>query len=220
MHKKTIRVWLLERKQPDGSDLLEPLLRQWLVQVGCTHWMVGVHSPEIDLRQPYRMAPPEVLVVTAEDLAACLWFDEVEKRETSLVVAGRPTDHLLQLAQQHPLQWIPQHPTAETLGLAVVNAWTAWQRQQGYQNQLEQVQKRLEDRIVIERAKEIMAHKFGIPESQAYRRLRLQSRRQRRQIRDVAQAIIDMQDLLLPDGGGLEDISSTTPDGKPEQPVL
>jgi hypothetical protein len=66
------------------------------------------------------------------------------------------------------------------------------------------LQRRLSDRIVIERAKGILVQRLKISEEEAYKRLRVLSRRQRRQIRDIAQSLLDTQFLFLPgsDGNG------------------
>src|SRR5262249_61357673 len=64
------------------------------------------------------------------------------------------------------------------------------------------LQQRLEDRIVIERAKGILVQRLGVSEEDAYKRLRVLSRRQRRQIRDIAQSFLDTQSLLMPDENG------------------
>jgi AmiR/NasT family two-component response regulator len=63
---------------------------------------------------------------------------------------------------------------------------------------LDEVQQRLSDRIVIERAKGVLLQRLGISEEEAYKRLRVLSRRQRRPIRDIAQSLLDTQDLLVP----------------------
>jgi hypothetical protein len=55
---------------------------------------------------------------------------------------------------------------------------------------------------VIERAKGILVQQLGVSEEEAYKRLRVSSRRQRRQIRDIAQSLIDTQALLLPEQNG------------------
>ena len=55
---------------------------------------------------------------------------------------------------------------------------------------------------MIERAKGILVQRLGISEEEAYKRLRVSSRRQRRQIRDIAQSLIDTQALLLPEQNG------------------
>jgi response regulator NasT len=97
---------------------------------------------------------------------------------------------------------VPAGAGPECLGLAVLSARAAQARQRGWQSQLEQLQQRLNDRIVIERAKGVLVQRLGIPEEEAYKRLRVLSRRQRRQIRDIAQSLLDAQALLTPESNG------------------
>jgi AmiR/NasT family two-component response regulator len=63
----------------------------------------------------------------------------------------------------------------------------------------------LEIRKVVERAKGIMQHKLGITEEEAYLKLRNESRRLRRPMRDLAEAVIlsdelEKQRTVMPGG--------------------
>ena len=67
-----------------------------------------------------------------------------------------------------------------TIG-AVEAALSGLRRQRHWKAQVEQLQQRLQDRIVIERAKGVLVQRLGITEEEAYKRLRVLSRRQRQQ---------------------------------------
>jgi AmiR/NasT family two-component response regulator len=86
--------------------------------------------------------------------------------------------------------------------MALLTARTAQLRQAHWHAQVARLQQRLADRIVIERAKAILVQRLGLTEEEAYKRLRVLSRRQRRQIRDIAQSLLDTQSLLLPESNG------------------
>ena len=58
-----------------------------------------------------------------------------------------------------------------------------------------EMKRELETRKVVERAKGLLQHKYGITEEDAYFRLRNQSRRLRRPMRELAEAIILSEDL-------------------------
>jgi len=58
-----------------------------------------------------------------------------------------------------------------------------------------EMKRELETRKIVERAKGILQQKYGISEEDAYFRLRNQSRRLRRPMRDLAEAIILSEDL-------------------------
>jgi len=61
--------------------------------------------------------------------------------------------------------------------------------------QTAEMKRELETRKIVERAKGLLQQKFGISEEDAYFRLRNQSRRLRRPMRDLAEAIILSEDL-------------------------
>ncbi|MDE3160431.1 MAG: ANTAR domain-containing protein, partial [Acidobacteriota bacterium] len=58
-----------------------------------------------------------------------------------------------------------------------------------------EMKRTLEARKLIERAKGILQQKYGLTEEEAYLRLRNESRRLRRPMRDLAEAVILAEDL-------------------------
>lgn len=77
----------------------------------------------------------------------------------------------------------------EQMGVAITRARLAEENQR-LQAAADEIRRRLEDRTLIERAKGILQEKFQLSEAQAYLRLRNESRRLRRPMRDLAQAIL------------------------------
>jgi uroporphyrinogen-III synthase len=57
------------------------------------------------------------------------------------------------------------------------------------------VRQQLEERKVVERAKGVLQQRFGLSEEEAYQRLRDESRRLRRSIRDVSEAVLLVESL-------------------------
>jgi uroporphyrinogen-III synthase len=57
------------------------------------------------------------------------------------------------------------------------------------------MKRQLETRKLVERAKGILQHRQGLTEEEAYLRLRNESRRLRRPMRELAEAIILAEDL-------------------------
>ena len=60
------------------------------------------------------------------------------------------------------------------------------------------IKRQLEDRKIIERAKGILQKKYSTTEEDAYFRLRNQSRRLRRSMRELAEAVILAEDIQSP----------------------
>jgi uroporphyrinogen-III synthase len=63
------------------------------------------------------------------------------------------------------------------------------------QEETQELKRQLETRKLVERAKGILQYKFNLTEEEAYLRLRNESRRLRRPMRDLAEAIILTEDL-------------------------
>lgn len=59
----------------------------------------------------------------------------------------------------------------------------------------QEMKRQLETRKLVERAKGVLQHRYGLSEEEAYLRLRNESRRLRRPMKDLAEAIILAEDL-------------------------
>jgi signal transduction protein with GAF and PtsI domain len=62
----------------------------------------------------------------------------------------------------------------------------------------QEIKKRLEERRVLERAKGVLQERFKLTEEQAYVRLRNESRRSRRPIRELAEAVLMVEGMAPP----------------------
>jgi hypothetical protein len=202
-----MRVWLLQGKQGEDPGGLEPLLRQWAARPENSHWLVSVRPASADLTPDMQPPQTEVIVVAEAVCPPGAWAEELLGRGVALVVAtsAPQADRFRALAETYPVHLVSAQPSAECLGLVVLGAQASLRRQLYWKNQVQNLQQRLSDRIVIERAKGILVQRLGITEEEAYKRLRVLSRRQRRQIRDIAQSLLDTQSLLLPDANGFVD---------------
>jgi len=200
-----MRVWLLEGNPAENCYLLESRLRQWLDHSGQRDWTITVMAPETDLLAAGAANWPDVIVFPA-GCAVPEGLEAILQQGAALVVANsaRCEAHL-SLGNQYPVHLFPDDPDSACLGLVVVNARDGLRRLSHWQAQVKQLQHRLNDRIVIERAKGVLIHRLGVSEEEAYKRLRLLSRRQRRQIREVAQGLLDAQQLLQPASGEVEE---------------
>ena len=80
------------------------------------------------------------------------------------------------------------------MGGAIARAVLADENQRLMLEALE-MKRRLEERKLVERAKGILQYKHKLTEEEAYLRLRNESRRLRRPMKDLAEAIILTEDL-------------------------
>lgn len=158
-----------------------------------------------DMPALVRIHHPDVLLAADPSCLTGSWLTGVLEQGVGVIAATsleRATE-LLPLAEQHAVQMIALPANTEVLGLAFLNILAALRRQRAWQGRIDQLQQRLQDRILIERAKGILVERLSISEKEAYQRLRLQSRRQRRPIRDIAQCLLDAQTLFSPETNGL-----------------
>jgi AmiR/NasT family two-component response regulator len=75
-----------------------------------------------------------------------------------------------------------------------------------------ELKRQLENRKLVERAKGILQQRYGLTEEDAYLRLRNESRRMRRPMRDLAEAIILSEEMnRKPNGRAGEENADTEP---------
>lgn len=199
-----MQIWMLQGEPGAENDALGSVVRQWAGRPENRHWSVDCLRWTADLPFVVKARSPDVLVLADSSCPIGPWTAEVLASGVGLVAAAsleRVEAHRA-LSEQYAIQWTALPPSVETIGLAIFNVLSYLRYQRGWQVRLDQLQQRLDDRIVIERAKGILVERLGVSEKEAYKRLRLLSRRQRRQIRDIAQALLDTQALLLPDLNG------------------
>jgi response regulator NasT len=199
-----MRTWLLQGKQGEDPGGLRSVLRQWFDRPGNSGWRLEVQPLTGDLSARVQVHRPEVVIFAAalSPIRACV--EEMLAAGPGLLIAAdeAQSEGYCDLAERHPLLFVPPHPTAEAMAQALWGIRAALRREQYWRTQVEQLNQRLNDRIVIERAKGVLVQRLGIGEEEAYKRLRILSRRQRRQIRDIAQSLLDTQALLLPPSNG------------------
>lgn len=196
-----MHAWFLRGEPASEADQLGALLRQWAGRPENGQWSVEVLPSTPEALSALSAHSPEVLLALDSSCPLGPWIGEVLSRGIGLVVAVPPdrAEAYRALAEQYAVQLMPWPADVESVGLAIFNVLAQCNRQRGWQTRIDHLQQRLNDRIIIERAKGILVQRLGISEQDAYKRLRVLSRRQRRQIRDIAQSLLDTQSLLMPE---------------------
>jgi len=82
----------------------------------------------------------------------------------------------------------------EQMGCAIAYAGLA-EHNARLQQEAMLARRQLEERKVVERAKGLLQQRLGVSEDEAYQRLREESRRQRRPMRDVAEAVLMVEGI-------------------------
>jgi two-component system, response regulator PdtaR len=217
-----MRVWVLEDRRAGAGGSLEALLKDIADRSQGEVRLLGAAPLAPAAAGALRAQAPDLLVVDGTAWPEAPWVEDVLALGAGLVVVTALEDgpRFRRLAEQHPVVLAPAAAGPDALALALHAAWAARQRQRHWQAEVERLQQRLADRIVIERAKGVLMQRLRISEEEAYNRLRVLSRRQRRPMRDIAQSFLDTQDLLSPgDAAGLEEGNGETPRDAGEAPL-
>jgi AmiR/NasT family two-component response regulator len=145
-----------------------------------------------------RHGPGEVLLVMASSALPADWLEQVRTTGKGVVVVSGSVspEQLHKWARHVPVVFVPPETTAAALQMAIVSAEGMARREAKWRAEYQQVQQRLDDRVLLERAKGVLVQRFGLSEEDAYRRLRSMARRQRRALREVARAVLDTDCIL------------------------
>jgi hypothetical protein len=202
-----MRIWLVEDRSSPEMERLEGPLQQLANDPGEGHVLVGVRPPGPSLLRDLRAQPLDAVVIAGAAWPSEPALSEMMEIDLGILVAtnAEPCKRFQAPAHVNPIWFIPLRPTPETLRLALHGLAACLKREAQWKAQVASLQQRLDDRIVIERAKGILVRRLAISEEEAYKRLRISSRRQRRQIRDIARSLLDTQSLFVPEAGGCSD---------------
>lgn len=217
MRGTTVRVWLVDDRRGESPNSLESLLKQLADRPESRVLVLGARPFWPELAAELSAHLPDVLLIHEPAWPDGPWTQQLQTGGAAVVVAtaAERSARFRLLADVHPVWFLPAAPTPEGLWLALLGAAAAQRRHEHWTAQVARLQQRLSDRIIIERAKGILVQRLHINEEEAYKRLRVLSRRQRRQIRDIAQSLLDTQTLFLPEEtNGLGELAN--PDGRPD----
>jgi hypothetical protein len=203
-----MRVWLVDEKSGAVGGNLEAMLRQLEERPGTGLRLLGATPFQADFTQAMRKLVPDLLdllLINERAWPEGAWTQELLNMGLGMLVQCPPErlERFRALAELHPIGFIAPGTGLEGLWLGLWSVWGAKRREAQWRSQVARLEQRLSDRIVIERAKGILIQRLKITEEEAYKRLHMLSRRQRRQIRDIAQSLLDTQLLLSSEENGL-----------------
>ncbi|MER3415161.1 MAG: hypothetical protein C4297_02985 [Gemmataceae bacterium] len=203
---KTLRIWLIEDEEDrlaSRQPALEPFFRKLSLTADSGLVLTGVSSLTGNALECIKQSRPDALVfgpIGAEralkkrDLLTALSWP-------ALVVASLETlDAWRKLAICQAVLLVPTCDKDEHLLTALWSLQLVLGHQKTLADQLQKLQTRLSNRIIVERAKGILMEQFRISEEEAYRRLRNHARRLRKQISDVAQSLLESHYLIQSNG--------------------
>jgi AmiR/NasT family two-component response regulator len=187
------RLWLLQ-SQTMASD---SQLSQWLadlqvssggefVVVGCSDWTTALPAA-------VRKGEVEAIVCRVahheEELAAASLAGLPVPILFVVNVPLRSPQRLVSVVQQAAVMPVSAGP--DGLYTALLSLRSALVRQRELLNEIARLRDKLEQRLLIEKAKALLIQQQGLSEEQAYLQLRGLSRRQRRPMAEVARELLE-----------------------------
>jgi hypothetical protein len=199
-----MRVWLVDDRHGADAASLEGILQQLAAASDGALVLLGARAFWPDFAAELRAQSADVVVIHEPAWPDGPWTQQLLELGVAVVVsaARERSERYRAFAETYPVLFVPPAPGADCLWLALQGARAAQRRHEQWKGQVNRLQQRLSDRIIIERAKGVLVERMGITEEDAYNRLRVLSRRQRRQIRDIAQSLLDTEALFLPGTNG------------------
>ena len=191
---------------PDASDEHEVeqaersrLLRISLLENGYN--IVAVLPADVFLPDRIAQIGPDMIIVDAESQAR----DTLEHVVVATREARRPivlftndgdTSHVRDAIAAGVTAYVVSGLAPERVKPVLEVAMARFQHEEALRRELADARMQLSDRKVVDRAKGILMHRNGLPEDEAYARLRKTAMDKGMKLADVAQRIIDVADLL------------------------
>ncbi len=152
----------------------------------------------IDLAREHRpdMAILDIRMPEMDGLSA----GEILRRELNIPVviltAYSDQSYVDQSCQLGVSSYLLKPVNLDELRVSIAVAWRQWQLQRNLLGQVAELERKLRERKVIERAKGLVMKHLGIGEDEAMRRLQKQARDSRKPMAELAQAIVDADGLV------------------------
>jgi hypothetical protein len=214
-----MQVWLLR-----GSETEPCPLHNILIQGGkwaeTDRWTVEHRRFSETLAEEVRSRPPLVLVWNTREVPPGPWVEQCLEAGAALVAITslEEASELACLGERYPIHLLHHSVGWEGLVLAIRGAMASLRWTKRWQDIVRHLQSRLEDRILVEKAKGVLVRTQIIGEEDAYKRLRVLARQKRRPLREIAQALLDTQVLWKPSdarGTRAENDSTASAAGEP-----
>lgn len=198
--RRELRIWLVERT-PDQTNAV-PV--QWIQQTGPQASFPVLIIGKAPLRSDFvpaltKLVPDllDLIVVEPGCRPSSVQLESLLLRGAGVLAicqSGECADYLA-LAARHPLTVMLPPASPADFQLALMAAHAALVRHRELVAEVGRLKQRLQDRVLLERAKAVLIRQIGLTEEDAYHWLRLLSRRERRPLRDVAQSLLETPDM-------------------------
>lgn len=156
-----------------------------------------------DARLPERLAEltPDVLIVDAESGARdaiehVVWAMRDTPRPIVLFTEEHDPSHMREAVAAGVVAYVVAGLAPERVRPIIDVAVARFEHEQQLRHELARAKGRLAERAVVDRAKALLMQRHGLPEPQAYARLRSTAMQQGLSIHEIARRLLELADLL------------------------
>jgi two-component system, response regulator / RNA-binding antiterminator len=183
----------------DESEERAAILREALTAAG-HEVAASLHSP-LELLRAVDRLQPDVIVIDTESptrdvLEHLVIVSQSSPRPIVMFANDSGKQAIRDAVRAGVSAYVVDGLDASRVNSIVDVACARFDEFQGLRSELAQANLRLSERKLIDRAKGILMRSRGLDEEAAYRTLRRMAMDRNRRIGEVAQSVIDMQDLL------------------------
>jgi AmiR/NasT family two-component response regulator len=183
----------------EDDSVVELGLRRMLDHLG--HELVGSARNGKEAVQLVESQHPDIAVLDIvmpdmDGLEAAHRIMEKNPVAILILTAFQEHDFVKQAAESGAFAYLLKPVSMKQLGAAIDLAMARFKEQKEFKEKAEQLQHELENRKLVDRARQILSKYLGISEGEALRRMQQESRRQRRKIAETAKAIIATREII------------------------
>jgi response regulator NasT len=166
---------------------------------GCQ--IVGVLGADARLPDKLVALAPDVLIVDAESGARdaiehVVWATRDAPRPIVLFTEEHDPAHMREAVASGVVAYVVAGLAPERVRPIIDVAIARFEHEQGLRGELARAKGQLAERVVVDRAKTLLMQRHGLPEPQAYARLRKTAMNQGLTIHEVARRLLDLADLF------------------------
>jgi two-component system, response regulator PdtaR len=183
----------------EDNDLVALTLEEQLKSQG--YDVIGIARTGIEATDLAGRLRPDVIIMDIrmpemEGTEAASRINQANPTPILMLTAYTDRDTIRKAESAGALGYLVKPVNEAELSPAINIALARFREIQSLRNQVNELEESLEARKIIERAKGILMQRLGLSERDAYERLRQRARDKRAKMRDIAQAIIEAEELL------------------------
>lgn len=183
----------------EDNDLVSLTLEEQLKGLG--YEVVGIARSGTEAINLARRLSPDLIIMDIrmpemEGTEAAARIRDQQAVPIIMLTAYADKDTIRKAEAAGALAYLVKPVNENELPPAINIALARFKEMQSLRSENLELQEALEARKVIERAKGILMQRLGLNEREAYERLRQRARDKRAKMKDIAQAIIEAEELL------------------------